>query len=76
MLAADPHQGGATWAVLQYVLGFEQLGHEVWLVDPAQPRAEAAAYFAGLDLGPRAFLGSYGGPVPDLLLNISGMLRE
>ena len=76
MVAADPHQGGATWAVLQYVLGFEQLGHEVWLVDPAQPRAEAAAYFAGLDLGPRAFLGSYGGPVPDLLLNISGMLRD
>ncbi len=88
MLAADPHQGGATWAVLQYVLGLEQLGHEVWLVDPAgtsegQPlegqslhESEAARYFASLGLGPRAFLGRYDGPVPDLLLNISGLLRD
>ncbi len=76
MVAADPHQGGATWAVLQYVLGLEQLGHEVWLVDPAEATPEASAYFAGLDLGPRAFLGRYPGPVPDLLLNVSGMLRD
>ena len=26
MIAADPFQGGATWAVLQYVLGFRALG--------------------------------------------------
>src|SRR5438552_3328482 len=76
MVAADPHQGGATWAVLQYVLGLEQLGHEVWLVDPADPSDEACAYFESLDLGPRASLGRYGGPVPDVLLNISGMLRD
>ncbi len=38
MVAADPHQGGATWAVLQYVLGLARLGHEVVLVDPV-PRA-------------------------------------
>ncbi len=77
MVAADPHQGGATWAVLQYVRGLEQLGHEVWLVDPAEePDAEAAAYFAALELGPQAFLGRYAGPVPDLLLNVSGMLRD
>src|SRR6266481_1588346 len=38
MIAADPWQGGATWAVLQYVLGFRQLGHEVYLIEPiAQP---------------------------------------
>jgi Phosphotransferase enzyme family len=76
MVAVDPHQGGATWAVLQYVFGLEQLGHEVWLVDPAEPTSEASEYFAGLELGPRAFLGSYDGPVPDVLLNISGMLRD
>lgn len=76
MVAADPYQGGATWAVLQYVRGLGQLGHEVWLVDPADPSAEADAYFAALDLGPRAFLGRYDGPVPDVLLNISGMLRD
>jgi hypothetical protein len=76
MVAADPHQGGATWAVLQYVRGLERLGHEVWLVDPAESSAEAVGYFATLDLGPRAFLGGYDGPVPDVLLNISGMLRD
>src|SRR5438034_598366 len=27
MIAAVPHQGGATWAVLQYLLGFRRLGH-------------------------------------------------
>ncbi len=76
MVAADPHQGGATWAVLQYVLGLEQLGHEVWLVDPADPSGDVQAYFRALDLGPRAFLGDYDGPLPDVLLNVSGMLRD
>jgi Phosphotransferase enzyme family len=76
MVAADPHQGGATWAVLQYVHGLEQLGHEVWLVDPGDASPEASAYFAGLALGPRAFLGRYEGPDPDLLLDVSGMLRD
>ncbi len=35
MVAGDPHQGGATWAVLQYVLGFRRLGHDVVLVEKA-----------------------------------------
>jgi hypothetical protein len=39
MMAADPWQGGATWAVLQYVVGFRQLGHEVLFVEPIQPKA-------------------------------------
>jgi len=34
MIAADPYQGGATWAVLQYVLGLRGLGHDVYLVEP------------------------------------------
>jgi hypothetical protein len=34
MIAADPLQGGATWAVLQYVLGLRQLGHKVVVVEP------------------------------------------
>lgn len=33
MVAAVPRQGGAAWAVLQYVLGLRRLGHEVWLVE-------------------------------------------
>jgi hypothetical protein len=39
MLAADPHQGGATWAVLQYLLGLTRLGHDVCLVEPVSPQA-------------------------------------
>ena len=39
MMAADPHQGGATWAVLQYLLGFQALGHEVYFVEPVQDTA-------------------------------------
>jgi hypothetical protein len=34
MIAADPHQGGATWAVLQYLLGLRRLGHDVFFVEP------------------------------------------
>src|SRR5882672_9938551 len=34
MMAGDPGQGGATWAVLQYVLGLRQLGHDVHFVEP------------------------------------------
>src|SRR3712207_178007 len=46
MVAGDPHQGGATWAVLQYVLGLRRLGHDVHLVEPVdalEPRS--VAYF-------------------------------
>lgn len=37
MISADPHQGGATWAVLQYALGLRALGHRVLLVEPLEP---------------------------------------
>ena len=71
MIAGDPHQGGATWAVLQYVLGLRGLGHEVYFVEPLPPSAVrsasaplsgsvSAAYFrdvvARFDLGDRATL--------------------
>lgn len=46
MIAGDPGQGGATWAVLQYVLGLRRLGHDVCLVEPVKAIAPAsAAYF-------------------------------
>lgn len=38
-IAGVPHQGGATWAVLQYLLGFRQLGHDVFFVEPVAPAA-------------------------------------
>ncbi|MCU1380043.1 MAG: hypothetical protein JWN29_3026 [Acidimicrobiales bacterium] len=37
MMCAVPSQGGATWAVLQYILGLRRLGHEVWFVEPLRP---------------------------------------
>src|SRR5579859_7429924 len=51
MVAADPRQGGAAWAVLQYVLGLRELGHEVYLVEPVPPKAlrPAAAPLADSD---------------------------
>jgi hypothetical protein len=47
MIAADPHQGGATWAVLQYVFGFRRLGHEVVLIEPVHLKTASTslAYF-------------------------------
>jgi hypothetical protein len=76
MLASTPHQGGATWAVLQYALGMTELEHEVWLVDPGKTHTDSEAYFSSLRLGPRAFLGRYRGPAPDVLINLSGVLRD
>src|SRR5262245_4933824 len=34
MVAGNPGQGGAAWAVLQYVLGLLKLGHDVYLIEP------------------------------------------
>ena len=34
MVAGDPEQGGASWSILQYLLGFRALGHQVRLVEP------------------------------------------
>ncbi|HYG33634.1 MAG TPA: hypothetical protein VEC99_02540 [Clostridia bacterium] len=56
MIATDPFQGGATWAVLQYVLGLRALGYRVYFVEPVPEKAlrppgsslessENAAYF-------------------------------
>ncbi len=39
MIAADPFQGGATWAVLQYLLGLRRLGHAVYFVEPVPEKS-------------------------------------
>jgi hypothetical protein len=45
MIAATPWQGGATWAVLQYLLGFRRLGCDVYFVEPIdEPCADSARY--------------------------------
>ena len=46
MVAGDPGHGGATWAVLQYVLGLRQLGWDAWLVEPVEElTARRRTYF-------------------------------
>jgi len=96
MVAGDPEQGGASWSILQYLLGLRALGHEVRLVEPVDrldPRV--VSYFERLvrdfDLEGEAALlvrGSRetaGAPYrdlarwaseTDLLVNVSGMLRD
>lgn len=45
-LAGVPGQGGATWAILQYALGFKRLGHQVLFVEPVEAATpEVVAYF-------------------------------
>lgn len=39
LMAGVPYQGGATWAVLQYLLGFKRLGHDVCFVEPVEAGA-------------------------------------
>jgi hypothetical protein len=39
-------QGGATWAVAQYALGLEDLGHDVLVVEPSERDPAVSAYFA------------------------------
>jgi hypothetical protein len=64
MVAGDPHQGGATWAVLQYFFGLRDLGHDVLLVEPVaddggswDPSSDTSSYFRSLSLpGGRAAL--------------------
>jgi len=34
VIASVPRQGGASWAVLQYLLGFKRLGYKVYFVQP------------------------------------------
>jgi glycosyltransferase involved in cell wall biosynthesis len=89
MLAETPSHGGATWTVLQYARGLERLGHDVLLVEPVERLEEPSiAYFRSLDL-PRAALLRRGstetvgldyeqiaGFDAELLLNLSGLLRE
>lgn len=39
MIAGVPRQGGAVWAVLQYLLGFRRLGHDVCFIEPVDQAA-------------------------------------
>ena len=89
MVSDVPGQGGATWAVLQYVLGLRRLGHEVVLIEPVRSLERSAQYFRKLartfaldaillerDSGNRIELTRRQTDGADVLLNISGVLSE
>ncbi len=89
-LTSSPAQGGAAWAVLQYVLGLERLGHEVLLVEPlsdtqAHDRvADFRAITGRFGLGGRAAVVDPADHSAltgfarrtDVLLNLSGVIRD
>lgn len=58
MIGAVPQQGGATWAVLQYLLGFAQLGHDVWFVEPIRAAQLQPAGTCGADSDNVRYLGA------------------
>jgi hypothetical protein len=86
-VVGQPDQGGATWAVLQWVLGLRALGHRVTVVEqlPAPPTPEQTTYARTVErqtgvrtlllAGASADLARQIGPV-DLLVNLSGVLRD
>jgi Phosphotransferase enzyme family len=81
MIAGDPCQGGLAWVVLQYVYGFERLGHDVMLVEAVktEPSDETAECFGLATEGLDARLLSPGERLTteaDLLVNISGLLSD
>jgi hypothetical protein len=86
-IVAQPDQGGASWAVVQWVLGLRALGHRVTVVEqlPAPSTREQSSYARTVErqTGVSALLVTQVsadlvrsiGPV-DLLVNLSGVLRE
>jgi hypothetical protein len=88
MIAATPGQGGASWAILQYLLGLRRLGCEVLFLEPVPAVTRAIERYLRdvmeqYDLGDRwALLPEEGAAAGtrerggDVLLNVSGMLTD
>ena len=86
-IVAQPDQGGASWAVVQWVLGLRALGHRVTVVEqlPAPSTREQTSYARTVErqTGVATLLLTEAspdlvrsiGPV-DLLVNLSGVLRD
>ncbi|HZS13825.1 MAG TPA: hypothetical protein VFC09_04435 [Candidatus Dormibacteraeota bacterium] len=62
-LAQRPRRGGHCWAILQYLLGFRRLGHEVIFIDRADsrviPREDGHVSFAAGVMSRNGFDGDY-----------------
>ena len=77
MIAATPRQGGATWAVLQYLIGLRRLGFAVCFVEPITgsdaPSADSVRY--GEQVLERFGLAGHWALVPDSGGEPVGMTR-
>jgi hypothetical protein len=81
MVAGEPGQGGASWAVLQYLLGLRRLGHEVVLVEPVEKiESTSLAYLEAVatefDLGELALLAADGESAPLSRERLVGLARD
>jgi hypothetical protein len=78
MIAATPWQGGATWAVLQYLLGLRRLGFAVYFVEPIggpDPPGQDAVRYGKQVLEPFGF-SNHWALVPEAGGEPVGMTRE
>jgi hypothetical protein len=81
MVAGEPGQGGAAWAVLQYVLGLRRLGHEIVLVEPVatiepQSLAYLQAVAASFGLDEVALVGADGESAPSARQRLVDLARD
>ncbi|MFM7244801.1 MAG: glycosyltransferase [Planctomycetaceae bacterium] len=75
MVAGQPGQGGAAWAVLQYVLGLRSLGHRVTLVEPVTVVAPGTERFFA-DVVREFDLAGAAALVPAAEQRVVGLARE
>ncbi len=79
MVGRNPHHGGASWAVLQYVIGLRRLGHKVVLAEPIDRASQdSITYFNQVcklfNVDGRIVSLEHEFADFDAVLNISGML--
>jgi hypothetical protein len=78
MVAATPWQGGASWAVLQYLLGLRRLGCDVYFVEPVREADASRAAVVGYatDVLERFGFAGRWGLVEDDGGTVEGMSRD
>ena len=76
MIAATPRQGGATWAVLQYLLGLRRLGCDVHFIEPVGEVLPQGARYCDEVMRQFGFENRWALAVTDRRDHVVGMSRE
>jgi hypothetical protein len=92
MIAATPGQGGASWAVLQYLLGLRRIGCDVFFAEPVDAVTPAIERYLRMVMDRYGLAGGWALVSPgdeasrarlleaaetaDVLINVSGMLTD